>query len=63
MVLPHLMLATVGSKILVVVIASRSVLMCVLMRVLGATAVLMRPRRITVASSAVVHYAGTMTVS
>ena len=64
MVLPHLVLAAMWPEVLVViVIAPSSVLMPVLMRVLGTTAVLMRPRRAAVSSSAVVHCGRVMGVS
>lgn len=64
MVLSHLVLAAVGPKVLVVVVvASGSVLVPILVRVLRTTAVLMRSRRVTVPSSAVVHCARTTGVS
>lgn len=64
MVLPHLVLTAVGPKVLVVVvIAPGSVLVPVLVRVLRTTAVLVRSRRVTVPSSAVIHCARTTGVS
>ena len=59
MVLPHLVLPAVRAKVLVVIVivAPRSVLSPVLVHMLGAAAVLVRPCRATVPSSAVVHCA------
>lgn len=54
--LSHLVLATVGGKVLIsIVVVPGPVLRPILVEMLGTTAILVRPRRSTVAS-AVVHY-------
>ena len=56
MALSHLVLATMGGKVLIaIVVVPGPVLRPILVEVLGATAILVRPRRSTV-TSAVVHY-------